>query len=196
MHWTAGRKFQSKNLRTFEVIVTQSRCALATPHISSYSLTGTERCSTPFISQPNTGTLFPIKAGERLDGLAGGEGSFTACSFWYIERLARAHRVDKARPLFEKMLGYANDVGLYAEELGRNGQHLENFPQAFTHLDSLRYPAEGVGSGPGRSGVIRRKNLPRAKVPYRRLYAGVRSPNPLKCGHLARLHAFAKTRLR
>jgi len=74
------------------------------------------------------------RSDERLDGLAGGEGSFTACSFWYIECLARAHRVDKARLLFEKILGYANHVGLYAEELGRNGQHLGNFPQALTHL--------------------------------------------------------------
>jgi len=62
------------------------------------------------------------------------EGSFTMCSFWYIECLARAGQVDKARLLFEKMLGYANHLGLYAEELGLDGSHLGNFPQAFTHL--------------------------------------------------------------
>jgi GH15 family glucan-1,4-alpha-glucosidase len=62
------------------------------------------------------------------------EGSFTMCSFWYIECLARAGQVDKARLLFEKMLGYANHLGLYAEELGLDGAHLGNFPQAFTHL--------------------------------------------------------------
>jgi GH15 family glucan-1,4-alpha-glucosidase len=78
--------------------------------------------------------VFRYQSNERLEGLRGGEGSFTACSFWYIECLARAHRVDQARLLFEKMLGYANHVGLYAEELGPSGQHLGNFPQALTHL--------------------------------------------------------------
>jgi GH15 family glucan-1,4-alpha-glucosidase len=70
----------------------------------------------------------------HVDGLAGGEGSFTACSFWYIECLARAGKGEKAQLLFEKMLGYANHLGLYSEELGSNGQHLGNFPQALTHL--------------------------------------------------------------
>jgi len=69
-----------------------------------------------------------------VDGLRGHEGSFTACSFWFIEALARSHQVEKARLLFDKMLGYANHLGLYSEELGSSGQHLGNFPQAFTHL--------------------------------------------------------------
>ncbi len=56
------------------------------------------------------------------------------CSFWYVECLARAGRLDDARLAFEKMLGYANHLGLYAEELGPRGEHLGNFPQAFTHL--------------------------------------------------------------
>jgi GH15 family glucan-1,4-alpha-glucosidase len=68
------------------------------------------------------------------DGLRGDEGSFTACSFWYIECLTRAHEIDKARFLFEKMLGYANHVGLFSEEIGMSGGHLGNYPQAFTHL--------------------------------------------------------------
>ena len=51
-----------------------------------------------------------------------------------VVELARAGRMDKARLCFEKMLGYANHVGLYAEELGRRAEHLGNFPQAFTHL--------------------------------------------------------------
>ena len=72
--------------------------------------------------------------GNPIDGLQGREGSFNACSFWYIECLARAHQVEKARLLFDKMLGYANHLGLYSEELGSSGQHLGNFPQAFTHL--------------------------------------------------------------
>ena len=70
----------------------------------------------------------------HVDGIPGGEGSFTACSFWYIECLTRAGQLEKAQLLFEKMLGYANHLGLYSEQLGSNGQHLGNFPQAFTHL--------------------------------------------------------------
>lgn len=70
----------------------------------------------------------------HVDGLPGGEGSFTACSFWYVECLARSGDLQKAQLLFEKLLGYANHLGLYSEELGPNGRHLGNFPQAFTHL--------------------------------------------------------------
>jgi GH15 family glucan-1,4-alpha-glucosidase len=70
----------------------------------------------------------------HVDGLPGEEGSFTACSFWYVECLARAGDLEKAQLLFEKLLGYANHLGLFAEQLGSNGQHLGNFPQAFTHL--------------------------------------------------------------
>jgi GH15 family glucan-1,4-alpha-glucosidase len=70
----------------------------------------------------------------QVDGLPGTEGSFTACSFWYIECLARSGELEKAQLLFEKMLGYANHLGLYSEELGSDGRHLGNFPQAFTHL--------------------------------------------------------------
>ena len=69
-----------------------------------------------------------------IDGLSGSEGSFTACSFWFVECLARSRQLEKARLLFDKMLGYANHLGLYSEELGSSGQHLGNFPQAFTHL--------------------------------------------------------------
>jgi GH15 family glucan-1,4-alpha-glucosidase len=70
----------------------------------------------------------------HVDGLPDGEGSFTACSFWFVECLARAGELEKAQLLFEKLLGYANHLGLYSEQLGANGQHLGNFPQAFTHL--------------------------------------------------------------
>jgi GH15 family glucan-1,4-alpha-glucosidase len=91
-----------------------------------------------------------------VDGLRGQEGSFTPCSFWYIECLARAHRVDEARLLFDKMLGYANHLGLYSEELGSGGEHLGNFPQAFTHLalisaaTFLDRALEGNHNGPWR----------------------------------------------
>jgi len=71
--------------------------------------------------------------GKRKD-LAAGEGTFCICSFWYIECLARSGDLNKARFLFEKMLGYANHLGLYSEELGPCGEHLGNFPQAYTHL--------------------------------------------------------------
>ena len=70
----------------------------------------------------------------QVDGLPGSEGSFTPCSFWYVECLARAGELEKAQLLFEKLLGYANHLGLYSEELGADGRHLGNFPQAFTHL--------------------------------------------------------------
>jgi GH15 family glucan-1,4-alpha-glucosidase len=68
------------------------------------------------------------------DGLEGPEGTFSICSFWYVEALARAGRLDEARLAFEKMLTYANHLGLYAEEIGHNGEQLGNFPQAITHL--------------------------------------------------------------
>ena len=73
------------------------------------------------------------------DGLGGGEGTFNICTFWLVEAMTRAGRFDgdrlaRARLMFEKMLGYANHVGLYAEETGPSGEALGNFPQAFTHL--------------------------------------------------------------
>ncbi len=68
------------------------------------------------------------------DGIAGGEGTFNLCSFWYVEALTRAGRVKEARTIFEKMLTYANHLGLYAEQIGASGEALGNFPQAFTHL--------------------------------------------------------------
>ncbi|GAA5005451.1 glycoside hydrolase family 15 protein [Streptomyces siamensis] len=68
------------------------------------------------------------------DGLQGEEGTFSICSFWYVEALTRAGRLDEARLAFEKMLTYANHLGLYAEEIGHTGEQHGNFPQAFTHL--------------------------------------------------------------
>jgi GH15 family glucan-1,4-alpha-glucosidase len=68
------------------------------------------------------------------DGLRGREGTFSMCSFWYVEALTRAGRADEARLAFEKMLSYANHLGLYAEQIGLTGEQLGNFPQAFTHL--------------------------------------------------------------
>jgi GH15 family glucan-1,4-alpha-glucosidase len=68
------------------------------------------------------------------DGLRGAEGTFSLCTFWYVEALARSGRLEEARLTFEKMLTYANHLGLYAEEIGLTGEQLGNFPQAFTHL--------------------------------------------------------------
>jgi len=76
---------------------------------------------------------------ESVDGLQGEEGTFNICTFWLVEALTRAGRedrtrLDEARLMFEQMLGYANHLGLYAEETGPSGEALGNFPQAFTHL--------------------------------------------------------------
>jgi GH15 family glucan-1,4-alpha-glucosidase len=78
--------------------------------------------------------VYRYRIDEKLDGLKGGEGTFSMCTFWYVECLSKAGQLNKARLFFEKMLGYANHVGLYAEMLGMQGEHLGNFPQAFTHL--------------------------------------------------------------
>ena len=68
------------------------------------------------------------------DGLEGDEGSFSLCSFWLVECLTQAGRLDEARLALEKMFSYANHLGLYSEEIGHSGEALGNFPQAFTHL--------------------------------------------------------------
>ncbi|MFJ3922217.1 glycoside hydrolase family 15 protein [Streptomyces sp. NPDC090022] len=68
------------------------------------------------------------------DGLRGSEGTFSLCTFMYVDALARAGRIDQARLVLEKMLGYANHLGLYSEEIDLTGRQLGNFPQAFTHL--------------------------------------------------------------
>jgi GH15 family glucan-1,4-alpha-glucosidase len=76
---------------------------------------------------------------DFADGLTGNEGTFNMCTFWLVEALTRAGRTDRrrleeARLIFERMLGYANHLGLYAEQTGSTGEALGNYPQAFTHL--------------------------------------------------------------
>lgn len=105
-----------------------------------------------FISPTDPRWLSTLEAvGERLmddslvyrytdagfDGIEGLEGTFNMCTFWYVECLARAGDLNKARFYFEKMLGYANHLGLFSEETGAAGEQLGNFPQAFTHLSLI-----------------------------------------------------------
>ncbi|WP_316831699.1 glycoside hydrolase family 15 protein [Pedobacter aquatilis] len=71
---------------------------------------------------------------QKIDGLDGEEGTFNMCSFWFIEALAKSGELERAVEHFEKMIGYSNHLFLFSEELGRKGEHLGNFPQAFTHL--------------------------------------------------------------
>lgn len=78
--------------------------------------------------------VYRYRPRSGADGLSGGEGTFSMCTFWYAECLARSGQLRKARLVFEKMLSYSNPLGLYAEQLGMMGEHLGNFPQAFTHL--------------------------------------------------------------
>jgi GH15 family glucan-1,4-alpha-glucosidase len=71
------------------------------------------------------------------DGLRGDEGTFSLCTFWYVDALARSGRLEEARLVLEKMFTYANHLGLYSEEIGSTGQQLGNFPQAFSHLSLI-----------------------------------------------------------
>ena len=71
------------------------------------------------------------------DGLHGQEGTFSLCTFWYVDALARAGRLEEAAMTFEKMHTYANHLQLYSEEIGLTGEQLGNFPQAFSHLSLI-----------------------------------------------------------
>jgi alpha,alpha-trehalase len=73
--------------------------------------------------------------GLNADGLTGEEGTFVICSFWLVSCLAQAGELERAEALFDQLAGYANDLGLIAEEIDvRNGELLGNFPQAFSHI--------------------------------------------------------------
>jgi GH15 family glucan-1,4-alpha-glucosidase len=82
----------------------------------------------------NDSLVYRYSIEAESDGFDDEEGTFNMCSFWYVECLARAGDIAGARFHFEKMLGYANHIGLYAEQTGARGEHLGNFPQAFTHI--------------------------------------------------------------
>jgi GH15 family glucan-1,4-alpha-glucosidase len=69
------------------------------------------------------------------DGLAGDEGTFVMCTYWLADNLIELGQLDRARALFEKLNGYRNDLGLFAEQIhGDTGELLGNFPQAFSHM--------------------------------------------------------------
>ena len=80
------------------------------------------------------GLVFRYNVEQTEDGLSGKEGTFNICTFWMIEALTRAGKLEEAQLLFENMLGYSNHLGLFSEEIGSKGEALGNFPQAFTHL--------------------------------------------------------------
>ena len=90
----------------------------------------------------STSLVYRYDVSKTPDGLKGKEGTFNICTFWLVEALTRAGRVDPARLddarlMFEQMLGHANHLGLYAEETGPTGEALGNFPQAFTHMSLI-----------------------------------------------------------
>ena len=94
---------------------------------------------------------------ETRNGLAGDEGTFSLCTFWYVEALARAVRLEEARLTFEKMHTYANHLGLYSEEIGSTGEQLGNFPQAFSRLALISAAVNldyQLGHGAGTAGPV------------------------------------------
>ena len=81
--------------------------------------------------------------GLNADGLTGEEGTFVICSFWLVSCLAKAGELERAEALFDQLAGYANDLGLLAEEIDtRSGEQLGNFPQAFSHIGLITAASE------------------------------------------------------
>jgi GH15 family glucan-1,4-alpha-glucosidase len=119
--------------------------------------------------------VYRYNSSESPDGLRGVEGTFSLCSFFYVDALARAGRLDEAEYAFEKMLTYANHVGLYSEEIDPSGRQMGNFPQAFTHLALLHAAIDldaalstggaPVFQGPGGFGLPTVLNLAAAGIP-------------------------------
>ena len=88
------------------------------------------------------GLVYRYDVEKTPDGLKGTEGTFNICTFWLVEALTRAavgdpEKLNQARLIFERMLGYANHLGLFSEQIGSRGDALGNFPQAFTHLSLI-----------------------------------------------------------
>ena len=91
-----------------------------------------ERIQRELMQEPHV-YRYRVDAGAD-DGLKGVEGTFSICSFWLVEALTRAGKLEEARQNLDQMLTYANHLGLYSEEVGPLGEAYGNFPQAFTHL--------------------------------------------------------------
>src|ERR1039458_6343859 len=81
--------------------------------------------------------VYRYNPGASPDGLRGSEGTFSLCTFWYVDALARAGRLQEAALTFEKMHTHRNRPGLFSEEIGQPGEQLGNFPQAFSHLSLI-----------------------------------------------------------
>jgi GH15 family glucan-1,4-alpha-glucosidase len=116
--------------------------------------------------------VYRYDPGASPDGLRGSEGTFSLCTFAYVDALARAGRLDEARLTFEKMLTYANHLGLYSEEIALTGEQIGNFPQAFTHLaliDAAIRLDQRLSAGAG----ARRRTEP--PIPRQRYSGQVRS---------------------
>ncbi len=105
------------------------------------------------------GSLVYRYLADTDDGLPPGEGAFGICSFWAAECAALMGDLPQAHRRFEELLGYANDVGLYAEEIDpTSGAALGNFPQAFSHVGLINAAltiAEREGRVPAASGVAK-----------------------------------------
>src|SRR5579863_9331363 len=81
------------------------------------------------------GFVYRYRAEVTDDGLIGGEGTFIICTFWLVDNLSMQGRIDEARSLFERLLGYASHLGLFSEEIdSKKNIALGNFPQAYTHI--------------------------------------------------------------
>ena len=117
------------------------------------------------------GLVYRYDPSASPDGLQGSEGTFSLCSFTYVDALARAGRVDEARLAFEKILTYANHVGLFSEEIALTGEQIGNFPQAFTHLSLIdaaltldRALDRRAATAPPRSGPVPTPRPPAPRV--------------------------------
>jgi GH15 family glucan-1,4-alpha-glucosidase len=130
--------------------------------------------------------VYRYDPGASPDGLLGSEGTFSLCTFQYVDALARSGRVDDARLTFEKMLTYANHLGLFSEEIAVTGEQIGNFPQAFTHLalidaaitlnDCLDSAEKGSGARRRGAGRVGAESAAIARERLHQAMAGASSP--------------------
>jgi alpha,alpha-trehalase len=111
----------------------------------------------------SSGLVYRYRTEGGVDGLAGEEGTFLLCTFWLAQALAMAGDLDRARQTLERALGYANDVGLLAEEVDpASGEMLGNFPQAFSHI-GLVNAAYAIGEAENRLAESQARRQPQAQ---------------------------------